>query len=83
MKEPHSISLYPGTGTADGQRGDHILIAPAYNVSEADVRRIVDTTTAVVKQFFRERYGDRYSIVDLQLGIMNAGVKSWSVDASG
>lgn len=60
MKEPHSISLYPGTGTADGERGDHILIAPAYNVSEEEIRYVVDVTARVVKQFFREKFGDRY-----------------------
>lgn len=60
MQEPHSISLYPGTGTADGERGDHILIAPAYNVSEEEIRYTVDVTARVVKQFFREKFGDRY-----------------------
>ncbi len=34
MKDPHNISLYPGTGAVDGTLGDHILIAPAYNVEE-------------------------------------------------
>ncbi|GAB1731630.1 hypothetical protein NU195Hw_g4191t1 [Hortaea werneckii] len=60
MQEPHSISLYPGTGTADGERGDHILIAPAYNVSEEEIRYAVDVTAQVVKQFFREKFGDQY-----------------------
>ncbi len=54
MREPYSISLYPGSGTADGRLGDHILLAPAYNVTAADVEYIVETTIAVIKQFFRK-----------------------------
>lgn len=61
MQEPFNISLYPGTGSADGQRGDHILLAPAYNITEAEVALIVETTTAVVKQYFR-KYGSKYAI---------------------
>lgn len=58
MREPFNISLYPGSGTVDGRHGDHILIAPAYNVTEQDIRYIVETTAAVIKQFFR-KYADR------------------------
>ena len=58
MTEPYNISLYPGTGTVDGRRGDHILLAPAYNVSEEDIHHIVDTTATVIKQFFL-RYAQR------------------------
>jgi adenosylmethionine-8-amino-7-oxononanoate aminotransferase len=54
MQEPYSISLYPGSGTVDGRRGDHVLLAPAYNVTEDEIRYIVDTTTAVIFQFFRK-----------------------------
>ena len=52
MQAPYNISLYPGSGTADGIKGDHILIAPAYNVTSADVHMIVDTTASVVSAFF-------------------------------
>ena len=60
MQEPYNISLYPGTGTADGKRGDHIILAPAYTVDEAEVHHIVDTTAKTIRSFFR-RFGDRYS----------------------
>ena len=53
MQDPYNISLYPGSGTVDGHRGDHILLAPAYNVTEDEIRYIVDTTAAVIFQFFR------------------------------
>ena len=36
------LMIYPGAGTADGVRGDHILLAPPYIVDEALVHEIVD-----------------------------------------
>ncbi|RDW63397.1 hypothetical protein BP6252_10942 [Coleophoma cylindrospora] len=35
------VALYPGGGTVDGVNGDHVLIAPPYIVSEADLTTIV------------------------------------------
>lgn len=52
MQEPYNISLYPGTGTADGLRGDHIIISPAYNVMKADIELIVDLTATVIEDVF-------------------------------
>lgn len=54
MQPPHSISLYPGTGCADGKNGDHIILAPAYTVTSDEVRQIVDITVAVITQFFAQ-----------------------------
>ena len=46
------LLIYPGGGTADGRSGDHILLAPPYNVSEDELETIVDllgqTVDAVV-----------------------------------
>lgn len=53
MQEPFNISLYPGSGTVDGKRGDHILIAPAYHVTADEIQHIVDTAAAVIEQYFR------------------------------
>ena len=36
------LLIYPGGGTADGQNGDHILIAPPYNVTDDELGMIVD-----------------------------------------
>jgi adenosylmethionine-8-amino-7-oxononanoate aminotransferase len=57
MQSPFNISIYPGTGTADGVNGDHILLAPAYNVTSEDVRMIVDTTVSVIEAFFNGSIG--------------------------
>ena len=47
----NGLMCYPGSGTADGVRGDHILLAPPFIVTEAQVGEIVDklseTLTAV------------------------------------
>lgn len=52
MQPPFNISLYPGTGTVDGVKGDHILLAPAYNVTSDEIRMIVDIVAAVIEGFF-------------------------------
>jgi adenosylmethionine-8-amino-7-oxononanoate aminotransferase len=46
------LLIYPGGGTADGLNGDHILLAPPYNVTDGELEMIVDllgeTVDAVV-----------------------------------
>ena len=36
------LLIYPSGGTADGSEGDHILLAPPYNVSDDELSLIVD-----------------------------------------
>ena len=36
------LLIYPGGGTVDGRQGDHILLAPPYNVSDEELETIVD-----------------------------------------
>lgn len=35
------LLIYPGGGTADGRAGDHILLAPPYNVTDDELETIV------------------------------------------
>lgn len=35
------VAIYPGIGTVDGTKGDHVLLAPPYNVTESELRAIV------------------------------------------
>ncbi|WP_029032714.1 aspartate aminotransferase family protein [Salinarimonas rosea] len=42
------LMVYPMGGTIDGRRGDHVLLAPPYIVSRADVTEIVDRLGAAV-----------------------------------
>ncbi len=36
------LLVYPGSGTIDGRRGDHILLAPPYTVLSTELEVIVD-----------------------------------------
>jgi adenosylmethionine-8-amino-7-oxononanoate aminotransferase len=36
------LVCYPSSGTADGERGDHVLLAPPYIVTDEQVQEIVD-----------------------------------------
>lgn len=38
----HGLMVYPMGGTIDGQYGDHVLLAPPFIVTKADVDEIVD-----------------------------------------
>ena len=40
--------VYPMGGTIDGQRGDHVLLAPPFIVSDADLDAIVERLRAAV-----------------------------------
>ncbi|KAF2084914.1 PLP-dependent transferase [Saccharata proteae CBS 121410] len=55
MQAEYSITILPGTGTVDGRSGDHILLAPAYNVTKADIDLVVDKTARAVEDFFASR----------------------------
>ncbi len=51
----YGIGVYPGSGSADGIRGDHIIISPAFNVRKDDIEWIVDTVARLVDDFFAGR----------------------------
>ena len=36
------LLVYPGGGTIDGRRGDHVLLAPPYNVTEPEIDVIIE-----------------------------------------
>lgn len=54
ISSPYNMTLYPGTGTMDGVRGDHVLLAPTYIVTRADIDHIATTTSAVIHQVFKK-----------------------------
>lgn len=53
MDPRFGISLYAGNGTVDGVRGDHVLLAPPYNVTQEEVDLIVRKTGEVVEAVFQ------------------------------
>ncbi|KAL4861760.1 hypothetical protein BDV12DRAFT_190869 [Aspergillus spectabilis] len=52
LQKEHCISVIPGVGVADGKNGDIVQIAPAYNISRADIERIVERVEGVVNAVF-------------------------------
>jgi len=42
------LLVYPGGGTIDGRRGDHILLAPAYSIESAEIEQIADLLAAAI-----------------------------------
>ena len=54
ISPPFNMTVYPGTGCVDGVRGDHIILAPSYNVTKKDVEHIVATVSNVIHTVFSE-----------------------------
>lgn len=52
LAPPYEVHIYPGSGTVDGFNGDHIIVSPSYNVTDADVDAIVDRVGRLVEDFF-------------------------------
>lgn len=52
LAPPYEVHVYPGSGTVDGQRGDHIIISPSYNITDAEINMIVDRVGRLVEDFF-------------------------------
>ena len=44
------LMIYPGSGTIDGETGDHILLAPPYIVNSAETEEIVHRLAETVSQ---------------------------------
>jgi len=42
------LICYPSGGCIDGKRGDHIILAPPYNLTEAQAGEIVDKLAAAL-----------------------------------
>ena len=55
IKDPHNISIYPGSGTVDGRVGDHVLIAPAYKIGEQELNDLAGRVARVIRMFFETR----------------------------
>lgn len=44
------VNVYPGAGSIDGMRGDHILIAPPYTITVEEIEVIVDAVLLAYRQ---------------------------------
>lgn len=43
------VAVYPGAGTVDGRKGDHVLLAPPYTVTEEQLERIVGVLKTAIE----------------------------------
>jgi adenosylmethionine-8-amino-7-oxononanoate aminotransferase len=52
LEPNHSVSLYGCSGTVDGIRGDHLVLAPPYIVSKEEIDILVNTLANVLEEIF-------------------------------
>ncbi|KAK5074500.1 hypothetical protein LTR70_008827 [Exophiala xenobiotica] len=57
MQEPHMISLYPGTGSVEGVRGDFVLLAPPYTITLEEVDLLVQKAVNTINAYFKKDFG--------------------------
>ena len=50
VAKEHGLLIYPGGGTVDGVMGDHILLAPPFICTAADISRIVELLSATIHE---------------------------------
>lgn len=53
LRSDPGVLLYPGRGCADGRRGDHVLVAPPYNITTQEIDLIVDGTRMAINHVFK------------------------------
>ena len=56
VRQTPGVMLYPGTGSVDGKRGDHILLAPPYNITADEIRLIVDASVKAIENALSKIY---------------------------
>ena len=55
LTKPYCIAVYPGSGTADGIAGDHIIISPPYNTTASEINEIVNRVDQLIKGYFASK----------------------------
>ncbi len=54
----HGLVCYPGGGTIDGRRGNHMLLAPPFIIREAEIEELLDRLEAAIEAVLRDLPGD-------------------------
>lgn len=50
----HGLVIYPGGGSVDGVKGDHFLLAPPINITQAEVDELFDRLDKAIKETCEE-----------------------------
>lgn len=48
------LIIYPGSGGADGVHGDHVLLAPPFTITEAEIDELVDVLRQSIEEVGRQ-----------------------------
>lgn len=51
----HGLICYPMSGTIDGRRGDHVLLAPPFIISDEEITLLVDRLDAAMQEVLGQR----------------------------
>ncbi|EXJ68117.1 uncharacterized protein A1O5_08732 [Cladophialophora psammophila CBS 110553] len=54
------VAVYPGSSTVDGTRGDHAILSPPYNVTEDELRKIVEVMKLAYDRLEKEVDGESW-----------------------
>lgn len=54
LDAPYHVSVYPGSGCFDGRSGDHMILAPSYRVTAAELEEVVRRVSDCIVDFFHE-----------------------------
>jgi adenosylmethionine-8-amino-7-oxononanoate aminotransferase len=54
LQPEYAVSLYGCTGTVDGIRGDHVVLAPPYIVTKEEIDTLVDVLARVLTDVLAE-----------------------------
>jgi len=49
-----NMTIYPGTGTYDGIKGDHIIIAPPFTITKKEIDYIVNALLLIINEVFNK-----------------------------
>ena len=52
LRQNPGIMVYPGTGSVDGRKGDHIIVSPPYNVTAGELEMIVAEVKKAINSTF-------------------------------
>lgn len=52
LSSPFNLMIYSGKGGVDGINGDHLILAPHYNISKKNVEHVAKTLSNVVYKYF-------------------------------
>lgn len=54
VSSPYNLFVYPGAGSRDGIRGDHIIISPYYRITQEKIDEMLFSLSSVIFRVFLE-----------------------------